>query len=334
MAVVVGKLVDTIQKEAHLTGFDASIDEASYRNRVWDVQVVGADKSHYWTTVGSPDPNGMGYDGPGTWGVDTSDFSTTRLRSSSPEEAVAYADSTLWVPPEIAHEEDDEFDRGVLDSAWYNYSVPAGDYGTITPGAVDLYDQSFTSGDALRVNVNTDHRRSWALLQPPQNRFMIFGKAYAPPDVMLVMARLKFNMYSAGATSGDRHVGLMFQGDDTGKPDWNNRINMYLNLQGSGTVRASMFLTSGGSDSGHLYTTDVDSKGQALEYVAIHKFDGDYHGWVGTASGNWLWMGAISFGVAMGHVTIGLYTVSNNRPGVTAFGIDFMRFYETSNFLF
>lgn len=50
-----------------------------FRNRVWDTQVVGSDKSYYWVSTGSPDYNGDYYTGPGTWGVHTSDFCSLKI---------------------------------------------------------------------------------------------------------------------------------------------------------------------------------------------------------------------------------------------------------------
>lgn len=54
-------------------------DSTRYRNRVWDTQKAGSDKNHYWVTSDTPDVNGLSYDGPGTWGVHTSDLSATKL---------------------------------------------------------------------------------------------------------------------------------------------------------------------------------------------------------------------------------------------------------------
>ena len=51
-----------------------SVSGTFYINRVWDTSVAGTDKTHYWTTSGSPDSTGASYDGPGTWGVTTSDY--------------------------------------------------------------------------------------------------------------------------------------------------------------------------------------------------------------------------------------------------------------------
>jgi hypothetical protein len=89
----------------------------------------------------------------------------------------------------------------------------------------------------------------------------------------------------------------------------------------------------GGSGSSNS-TTDVDSQGQALEYCAIHKIGTTYHGWVGTAAGNWIYMGSFSFSPTLAHVGIFIRNQTTTLPGLGVMGVDFIRFYETDNFLF
>ena len=42
------------------------------KNRVWDTVAGGF---HIWVTTNGPDPTGISYDGPGTYGVNTSNYS-------------------------------------------------------------------------------------------------------------------------------------------------------------------------------------------------------------------------------------------------------------------
>ena len=240
----------------------------------------------------------------------------------------------LWTRPVSPHPDDDEFDNSTLDSVWYNYSVLAADYGTFSEGAVDAYDTTFNSGNALRVTVNSDKRRSWILLQPPNARQMYFGRLYTPPTNVLIVARLKFNQYYQSQIAEDRNIGLMLMADDAGKPSFENRVNNHLNLPGTGIVRGQYFKTSGGVDSDWATSTDVDSEGQALEYIAIHKIGTTYHGYVGTASGNWIWMGSFTHSMTVAHLGFYVNCSSGDKPGVGVMGIDFIRFYETANFLF
>ena len=90
----------------------------------------------------------------------------------------------------------------------------------------------------------------------------------------------------------------------------------------------------GGVWQGEVTTTDVDQQGQALEYVAIHKIGNTYHGWVGTSSGNWIYMGSISPSFTLAHVGVYMYNNSTTAAGLVVVACDFIRFYETDNFLF
>lgn len=68
----------TVDPDVEYVGTGNLSGSERYLNRVWDSQVVGSDKSYYWTTFGV-DGGGVEYDGPGTWGVHTSDFSFIKL---------------------------------------------------------------------------------------------------------------------------------------------------------------------------------------------------------------------------------------------------------------
>lgn len=310
-----------------------SIGLATYVNSVWDTQKSGDDKTHYWRTSPDPDPNGTYYDGPGTWGVHTSGFSALPIGVQAEEEVNYHTESNLWTPPETPHALDDEFDLSVLGSEWYCYSQTSDAYGTISANTVDAYDSTFNSGDALRVTVNNDLRRSWALLQAPVSRALFLGKTFSAPTNVLVMSRIKFNQYQAAAVASDRNIVLFLLADSAGDPDIDNRVNLALNLQEANVVRASLYKTESGTPSGYTYSTDVDAQGQALEYVAIHKIGTTFHGYVGTASGNWIWMGSQSFSTSIGHIGFSCYSTSTDKPAVAVYGIDFIRFKETDNFL-
>ena len=77
-------------------------------------------------------------------------------------------------------------------------------------------------------------------------------------------------------------------------------------------------------------TTDIDSKGQAIEYAAIHKVGTTYHGWAGTES-NWIYLGSHTANYnSSGQV--GLLNTSAESEKIV--GFDFVRFIETDKFPF
>lgn len=240
----------------------------------------------------------------------------------------------LWAKPVYPHSEDDEFESSSLSSDWKNYAWTDNVYGTISEGSVDTYDGSFTTGNVLRATVNSNPVKSWVLLQAPNGRPMVFVKGYALPTNVLIVSRIKINQYYSGQVNNDRAVGLQVFQDVSTKPDRNNRVTLYMGNPSTTIVRSSFFRTISGSSSTPSYTTDIDSKGKALEYLALHKIGTTYHGWFGTASGNWIYMGSVAFSGTIAHVGIFVLSQSLDKPGVAVVGMDFIRFYETDNFLF
>ena len=237
--------------------------------------------------------------------------------------------SNLWLPPSVAHSEDDEFDGASL-SSWYAYNHSTADFESFVTG-LDAYDGTY-SGDDIRYSLNPSTRRSWLLTQVPNAISFMMGKMITAPTNLLIVARLKLNHYYSAMTASDRGFGLRIREDSSGEPTGSNVVSMLLNYSPSGIVRAQYVAVGTGTID--TTTTDVDAQGQALEYVAIHKIGTTYHGWVGTAAGNWIYMGNVTKATAMTHVGLYFYNATTTLPGLGVFGADFIRFFETDNFLF
>jgi hypothetical protein len=240
--------------------------------------------------------------------------------------------ANLWFPPSSPHSEDDEFDSDTLDASWYAWNTTLGSYESLVTG-LDTYDGSY-SGDDIRYSLNPDERRSWLLMQGADAVTLHMGKTITFPTNLLIMARLKFNQHYSTISALDRVLGLSVYADSSGDPDANNSVNVRLNDPQTSFVYGRMVTKDGGVTGVNNYTSDVDAQGQALEYVAIHKIGTTYHGWIGTASGNWIYMGNDSIAATMVHVGIGIRNDTNNLPGLGVMGVDFIRFLETDNFLF
>jgi hypothetical protein len=235
---------------------------------------------------------------------------------------------------------DDEFDVASLDAVWSAREMDTPTAATISEGTVDAYDTTFTTGTVVRVNQNPVERPSWALIQPPARspfrRFHLY-KSYTYPTNVLIWARMKFSIRQAGSLAEDAYAGIGIHQANAGNPEFANCILMYLNETEAGETNAEYrYYTSGGTGSGLIESTDTDAQGQALEYIAIHKRGTDYHGWVGTASGNWIWMGMFDSGdlsFSPDQVAISVCAVGAADPAPHIVGIDFLRFMETDNFL-
>lgn len=249
--------------------------------------------------------------------------------------AVEGVESNLWAVPALSHAEDDEFDGDDL-SGWTGVqNTTDGVAGSFSYGTVDPYDTSFNSGNVVRVNVNDAIRPSWALVQVPgSNKQFEIYKAISVPTNLLIWARIKFNS-RATVVDNDSGCALAFVDSVGGVPTLNGKIRLFLNESDPGTIQAqSETISSGGAITGIVTTTDVDTQGQALEYVAIHKIGSTYHTWVGTSSGNWIWMNSYSgLDYTPDMVSIYGYNSSVSAPGAVVIGYDFVRFIETDKFL-
>lgn len=243
--------------------------------------------------------------------------------------------ANLWYPPASPNALNDEFEESTL-SGWTGVqNTTDGVAGSFSYGTVDPYDTSFNSGNVVRVNVNDAIRPSWALVQVPgSNKQFEIYKAISVPTNLLIWARIKFNS-RATVVDNDSGCALAFVDSVGGVPTLNGKIRLFLNESDPGTIQAqSETISSGGAITGIVATTDVDTQGQALEYAAIHKIGNTYHTWVGTSSGNWIWMNSYSgLDYTPDMVSIYGYNSSVSAPGAVVVGYDFVRFLETDKFL-
>jgi len=268
-----------------------------------------------------------------TGSADTAGTVTCKLSGTEESESrVVGVESNLWCPPATPHAMDMEFDTDVLDD-WKVYNFTASAVGSLSDGAIDAYDTTFTSGNVVRVAQDTLQRRSWLQVQPPASG-QTFGlaKAYTFPTNVLVWARMRFNL-NTSIVNNDSSISLRFFTDSGGGyPGLDYYVSMFLNECDAG-LTASLFLWRDTVTKGFIRTTDVDAQGQALEYVAIHKLGSTYHFWVGTSAGNWIYVDSVVPGFTPDMVGITTRNVASTTPAPQLHGVDFIRFIETDNFL-
>ena len=238
----------------------------------------------------------------------------------------------LWTRPVYPHPNDEEFDGLARDFSWSVRNMSDGVTGSFYFSGIDTYDTAFTTGNILRVELSGKHRPSWLLMQPPNKTFYVH-RSYSPPTNVLILARMKFNQYSTTLASNDRTVGLLLLQDTGGIPDAANRVEVMLN-ESNGSTQAKKVKYTSGTPADSVETTDATQEGQALEYVAMQKLGTTYHMWAGTVSGNWVWLGSTSFTGTIAHLALYCKSNDTSNPGVGVVGVDFVRFYETDNFLF
>ena len=242
--------------------------------------------------------------------------------------------SCLWYPPATADDTDEEFNNSdAFDSGWTVTNITDDSEGSISATAVDFY-SAFASGDAVRINPDTVNRRSWALIQAPaRDKFYAITKSYTFPTNALIYARLRFSSRVASTTNNDGAVGIIIGEMDGGTLSVTKYMEMYLNETDANAIQGQWDKYDGARGYAPIANTqDVDTAGQALEYVAIHKVGSTYYGWIGTPS-NWIYMGTTTIS-NVSPDAVGIVVANNNADSkANVVGVDFIRFIETDKFV-
>jgi hypothetical protein len=328
----------------HNTNTTAELVVLNYHNGTSEHEIlnqsVAAGDTLTWNFKGAGD---IVEDG-GKYTGNTTTASKVTLKISGTEEtpsaagSVGGAESNLWAHPSSAHAQDDEFESTTL-TGWSVQNLDGPAVGSISYGTVDAYDTTFTSGNAMRINAHTSGRRSWAIIQTPgsSDEFALF-KAYTLPTNLLMYARMQWaqKVSGFGGAAGDSNFAISFMKATAGVPTVASRIMLHINVTSSGVFRAEYsYYNNSGTRVFKESTDDVDYRGQAIEYVAIHKVGTTYHGWVYTG-GNWIWLTTLTeatVGFTPDLVGFCQHQVSSSNI-VNPVGTDFIRFVETDKFLF
>lgn len=236
--------------------------------------------------------------------------------------------SELWARPKYPHSYDDEFDSDTLNPAWQVLG------GSVDVGTVDTYDTTFTSGDP-RVNLNPETRRSWLICQPASGSYRFIYKSITFPENMVVIARMRFNQ-SISISDTDNTLSLnLFPDNGSGSIDVTNRYELFLNEADNSVTQGQQLYYTDNTPDLTFTTTNVRSKGQALQYLAFHKRGNEYSTWWGTNNGNFIYSYTETItDRVFEYVGFGFANTTTSNPGVKVMGVDFIRFYETDNFLF
>ena len=195
------------------------------------------------------------------------------------------AESNLWATPETPHAADDEFD-GTDMASWSVQNIDDATSGTFSLGTVDSYDLTFTSGDAVRVNLG--EKPSWALVQVPAKlKSYYIYKSLTFPTNLLMVARLKA-FHSRNQNSDRGIIGVFFAGATGGVPTTAKRVQWGLMVSDGTQNRAvTNYWNSGGSVSNVIADGIVDDGWPYHHsYLALHKVGAKYHYWLGSPDNN------------------------------------------------
>ena len=234
----------------------------------------------------------------------------------------------LWNSPPTPHIYDVEFEGPITFNSgsdggwWYENNGTSGSYATTE---IDKY-TSYTSGD-MRIHINETHTPSWMRLQiPSDSNYHTLKRKITVPTNMLIYCRFRYTQHIGNTTSDNpRWTWRPFHADTPSTTDSN-----YLSVQ---VDNGETFIMAHRHDNGvHAQvgiTTDVDSQGQAIQYLALHKVGDTYHYWAGTKS-NWVYMGNYTNAYTPSLMILAFHTHNQNH----IFGLDFIRFLETDKFPF
>ena len=247
-----------------------------------------------------------------------------RVAQATSEETAPLSDPiipAIWGKPATAHPYDDEFESNTLDAAW---AAPYGPSSTLaTTDPIDPYDSGWSPANEGRYNVNTTHRPSFLMLQGNET-WVQTNKPITLATNMFCYVR--FSFHSRTAPSNNQVLGELRLGQD----GYNNAARLTFANTDNNVLNVDYHVHVSGSENDVGTTTDVDSKGQAIEYAAIHKVGTTYHGWAGTES-NWIYLGSHTANYnSSGQVS--LINVSAESEKIV--GFDFVRFIETDKFPF
>ena len=247
------------------------------------------------------------------------------------EEAAPLSDPiipAIWGKPATAHPYDDEFESNTLDAAWAApYNVAAGGGITLaTTDTIDPYDGGWSPAYQGRYNVNTTHRPSFLMLQG-NNVNVQTNKPITLATNMFCYVR--FSFHSDTIIANNEVLGEIRFGQDA----YNNTARLTFANTDSNKLNVDYKVNISGSANNIGSTTDVDSKGQAIEYVAIHKVGTTYHGWAGTES-NWIYLGSHTANYNSSGTIRLILNGEEFGQSEKIVGFDFVRFIETDKFPF
>ena len=234
----------------------------------------------------------------------------------------------LWRKPDTAHPYDDEFEGPITfgsgsDGKWYYTNN--GTSGSFSTDPIDVY-TTYNSGD-MRVHINETHTPSWLRVQPPQDsNNHILRKKITFPTNMLVYCRFRFTQNVNETTIDNPSFRLSI---NDGTPHLNDGDANSLQVERKFHLRVESQRTDGGAGGTLNFTTDVDDKGQALEYLFLHKVGNTYYYWTATES-NFIYLGSYTNAYTPTEVVLEYH----NHNDQNIISMDFVRFIETDEFPF
>lgn len=244
----------------------------------------------------------------------------------------AGASSELFAKPATPHADDDEFE-GTIDGSWV-FSDQSQNVVSST-GAPTVY-ADVSAGSQFKVIHDPTDRPSWVVTQAEVGQ-LYMTKPITLATNTLLWTRLATRQYDGPSVNNDSHMGLVVTADASGVASTSDRI-LFQILEADTNQRVpEIAVIEGGSNN---FTTEMlgadmdENDWYPYQYLAVHKVGTTYHFWIGSSSGNWLWVGShVWAGAALarwGTITIALAT--DDKPGTPVGLCDFIRRIDTAEF--
>lgn len=230
----------------------------------------------------------------------------------------------LWYPPDSPHAWDVEFDSESFPVGWSETWTPSTDL-------IDVYGNTATTG-VPRRQIHS-YRRSHYSAQPPSDGAVYYlHRQETLPTNLLVWARLTIQVLGPGApVNNDAGFGLVMAADDGGGlPDLNNRMTVWINESDTNTLQTEVQRAVGGAVTVVHLGNNLVEMPQPSCYAAIHKIGTDYHFWIGSDAGSWIYAGTYSNAWTMEHIGLVMSNASASGPANKLMHCDFIRFQEQS----
>lgn len=233
---------------------------------------------------------------------------------------------SLANPPASPDPRDEEFDTDLS-----NWALD----GLSSASAINAYAQFNTGG--WRYNFNS-LRPSWLMLQSPADGLSYYtiqkSVSISSGDFIWMRGHSARRGAVSSTSNNEGTIGFALSATNgLGVVDTNNMISAFLVEADGATIDVQMDKVEAGIYSGTYTSGGNVSQGDPVnqfEYIGIHRQGSNYHLWVAPPSGQWRWVGVMSFTPTVSRVSIRISNVAMTAPGNTLVGIDFLRFLASA----
>lgn len=260
----------------------------------------------------------------------------------------------LWGPRTAPHAADDEFDTNALGASWSQTGMGGALNFAARPAPYVTPADNRASWENLRDPDNTTDltQNSWLRIQPGNGPAGIWKRldtaafGGAVPADLLAWARFRFSWWNGqGVGAGDADIGLSFFNEGGGGFSFALHATINLNNTQEGVVVPAMKPLFWARDGGVITTMSEGTRQNNAAtnqsdyafysgYVALQKIGANIvRAWIIDDGGN-LFMGTFNNAAVANINAVAIWCRGNGSAmGIPIFDIDFIRFYQGSDWI-